>query len=186
MMHDPHALQRWCNAAVAAYLARYPGEVDRLADFRSLLALNVPLADRTTLPGHVTASGVLVDAPGERVLLIRHVVLNRWLSPGGHLEAGELPLAAARREVLEEVGLAVGDSLGTGPLDIDSHPIPANPKRGEPAHTHHDFRFAFAVDPAAARRLDTAEVSASAWVDFDDDRVPPDLRPALAKLSPHT
>ena len=68
------------------------------------------------------------------------------------------------------------------PIDIDSHPIPANDRRGEPAHTHHDFRFAFAADPADPLVANAAEVSAAAWVRFDDGRVPPNLRPALDRL----
>ena len=179
-------LAGWCERAVAEYLRRYPAEVPRLAELRALLATTtLPLHDRRTMPGHVTASGVIVDLTGRRVLLIHHNVLGRWLPPGGHVDAGELPADAARREVREEVGLAVGPPMGDGsPLDIDSHPIPANDRRGEPAHAHHDFRFAFAVDPAAPLAADLAEVSAAEWVGFDDGRVPANLRVALDKLGP--
>ena len=49
---------------------------------------------------------------GERVLLLRHGresdrFVGRWNGVGGHVEAGEGLLAAARRELLEEAGLAV-------------------------------------------------------------------------------
>jgi 8-oxo-dGTP pyrophosphatase MutT (NUDIX family)/ketosteroid isomerase-like protein len=40
-----------------------------------------------------------------RVLLIRHARLQTWLPVGGEVEAGETPLEAARRELLEETGL---------------------------------------------------------------------------------
>ena len=50
--------------------------------------------------------------PAGRVLLIRCSVVRRdgkefvfWLTPGGEIEPDEEPLAAARREVLEELGL---------------------------------------------------------------------------------
>jgi 8-oxo-dGTP pyrophosphatase MutT (NUDIX family) len=42
-----------------------------------------------------------------RVLLHWHRRLARWLPPGGHIDAGELPDEAAVRETLEETGLAV-------------------------------------------------------------------------------
>lgn len=42
-----------------------------------------------------------------RTLLLMHRKLARWLPPGGHIEADELPHIAALREVREETGLHV-------------------------------------------------------------------------------
>lgn len=53
-----------------------------------------------------TAS-VLVLRPDRRILLLLHGKLGVWLGPGGHVEPGESPDEAARREVAEETGLAV-------------------------------------------------------------------------------
>lgn len=61
------------------------------------------------------ARGVLIE-PGGRLLLIRHLTedgYDWWATPGGGLDPGESPEAAARREVLEETGLA---SFELGPL----------------------------------------------------------------------
>jgi ADP-ribose pyrophosphatase YjhB (NUDIX family) len=38
----------------------------------------------------------------DKVLLIYHKKLKKWLPPGGHLEEGELPSAGAIREAKEE------------------------------------------------------------------------------------
>ena len=43
----------------------------------------------------------------ERVLLIYHKKLKKWLPPGGHLEPDELPSEGAIREAKEETGLEV-------------------------------------------------------------------------------
>jgi 8-oxo-dGTP pyrophosphatase MutT (NUDIX family) len=42
-----------------------------------------------------------------KVLLIRHKLLQLWLAPGGHVEQNELPHQAAEREFFEETGLKV-------------------------------------------------------------------------------
>lgn len=49
-----------------------------------------------------TATVYIIDK--QKVLLIYHRKLNKWLPPGGHIEADESPPDAARREVLEETG----------------------------------------------------------------------------------
>ncbi len=54
---------------------------------------------------HFTATTMIVH--GRSVLLHMHKKLKKWLPVGGHIDRDELPLVAARREVLEEAGLEV-------------------------------------------------------------------------------
>lgn len=49
-------------------------------------------------------AGILIEAPGPRYLLLRRNDRNEWEGPGGHIEPGETPEEAARRECLEEIG----------------------------------------------------------------------------------
>jgi ADP-ribose pyrophosphatase YjhB (NUDIX family) len=51
-----------------------------------------------------SAGGVVVNAEG-RVLLVSQYGTS-WSLPKGHLEAGETPLEAARREIREESGVS--------------------------------------------------------------------------------
>jgi 8-oxo-dGTP pyrophosphatase MutT (NUDIX family) len=100
--------------------------------------LPAPL-DRDADPTHVTGSGVVVGARG--VLLLLHRRLGIWVQPGGHLEAGESPWDAARRETEEETGLSVR-LVGAVPvprlLHVDVHT--AGP------HVHLDLRYLLAVE----------------------------------------
>ncbi|MET9886448.1 NUDIX hydrolase [Streptomyces sp. NPDC006430] len=61
-----------------------------------------------------SAAAVIRDEQG-RVLIVNPIYKERWNLPGGHLEEGEVPTAAVRREVREELGLdlEVGDLLVT-------------------------------------------------------------------------
>lgn len=43
----------------------------------------------------------------QKVLLIFHRKFNKWLPPGGHLDANESPPEGAKREVREETGLEI-------------------------------------------------------------------------------
>ncbi|WP_107090059.1 NUDIX domain-containing protein [Streptomyces sp. WM6372] len=63
---------------------------------------------RSTLPGHVTCSAVVVDRHCG-VLPIRHNATGKPLAPDGHVEAGDRTLLeAALRDVHEEAGIPPG------------------------------------------------------------------------------
>ena len=51
-----------------------------------------------------SAGGVVVNAEGRGLLVSQHG--TSWSLPKGHLEAGESPLDAARREIREETGVS--------------------------------------------------------------------------------
>ncbi|WP_455389391.1 NUDIX domain-containing protein, partial [Petrachloros mirabilis] len=52
-------------------------------------------------------SAAVLDASGEKMLLIRRSDSGNWAVPGGYMEPGETFTEACAREVLEETGLQV-------------------------------------------------------------------------------
>lgn len=54
---------------------------------------------------HFTATTFVVHK--DKTLLHKHLNLDMWLPPGGHIDRDELPHVAAKREVLEETGIEV-------------------------------------------------------------------------------
>lgn len=99
-----------------------------------------PLDREHWVPGHFTASSFVLSPDGNKLLLIFHGKLLRWLQPGGHVDADDVDLqAAARREVLEETGIGDLQLLTPCPFDLDVHVIPA--RKGEPEHCHLDVRY---------------------------------------------
>ncbi|MER7685598.1 NUDIX domain-containing protein [Streptomyces sp. NPDC097610] len=94
--------------------------------------------------GHVTASALVIDPVGGRVLLTLHRKLQMWLQMGGHCEPGDPTLAAAAlREAAEESGIEGLVLLPGGPVTLDRHAIPA------PCNWHLDVQYA-ALAPAEA------------------------------------
>jgi 8-oxo-dGTP pyrophosphatase MutT (NUDIX family) len=126
----------------------------------TLLDSATPTSRRQFAPGHLTASGFVLSPEGDAVLLILHKKLNIWVQPGGHIEPGDASLSeAARREVVEEVGLDLANSTAAHIFDLDVHAIPA--RKDEPEHEHFDVRFCFQAPTRAFTASD--EVAAARW-----------------------
>lgn len=132
-------------------------------------------------PGHVTCTGLVLAPDGERMLLVHHRRLERWLLPGGHIEPEDVTLGdAARREVVEETGVVL--ESGVPPLiGIDVHGIPG--KGREPYHLHHDLLFLFRATSEGFRLSD--ESHAIAWcgpAEFERYDVPGNVRRAYVRV----
>jgi hypothetical protein len=78
------------RAAAAAELAGWepPDEAQRALKYALLAFLDARPADacdRSCVPGHLTASALVLDAAGEHVLLTLHPRVGRWIQLGGAL-----------------------------------------------------------------------------------------------------
>ncbi|MEX0827075.1 MAG: NUDIX hydrolase [Acidimicrobiia bacterium] len=112
-------------------------------------------------PGHFTASGFVVHPDGDRLLLIHHARLGIWVQPGGHVDPGDPSLLeAARREIVEETGIARLHPVTERLVDIDIHRFGSS--GDQPEHLHFDVRFAFVADGADLNP--NTEVLEAVWV----------------------
>ncbi len=112
-------------------------------------------------PGHVTGSAFIVCAATGRILLHHHRRLDAWLQMGGHDDGERDAAVTALREAREESGLSDLAFLSPAILDVDVHPIPAG--KGEPAHLHHDVRYALVTRTPGAIRREEAESIDLRW-----------------------
>jgi 8-oxo-dGTP pyrophosphatase MutT (NUDIX family) len=160
------------------YTKRFPDETGRTALFEGYLADNDSqgLIDRKNFSGHITTSAFIVDPDTAEMLLLRHKSLNRWLQPGGHVEGSDVSLnESALREAMEETGIAADQLLylpihdiADVPFDIDSHYIPANPRKSEEGHYHHDWRYVFGFTGSREHSYNKNEATGMKWVSFSD------------------
>jgi 8-oxo-dGTP diphosphatase len=76
---------------------------------------------RIISPSYTVGAICIVERPDGQILLVRQAYRRKWGIPGGLLKRGEDPAVGARREVFEEVGIAV-ELLGPPAVVVDPDP----------------------------------------------------------------
>ena len=91
------------------------GSSRRDAVWRFALRLGYPSARLWWRLLHPRHQGALVAVRvGRDLLLVRSSYRAEWSFPGGSMQRGEAPEAAARRELIEEIGLVATDLVPAG------------------------------------------------------------------------
>ncbi|MEU1415700.1 NUDIX hydrolase [Streptomyces sp. NPDC005731] len=110
--------------------------------------------------GHITASALVIDPEGGRVLLTLHKKLRMWLQMGGHCEPEDRDLAsAALREATEESGVKGLTLVPGGPVRLDRHRTPCA--------WHLDVQYA-ALAPAGALEAISDESLDLRWFPYGE------------------
>ena len=172
-------------APVAALIRQSPDVPDPKSRELILMLLEatpVPFSRQQFTPGHITCTGIVLASDRERILLIHHRRLNRWLLPGGHVEPEDLEIwDAARREVIEETGAQLAPDGAPSLAGLDVHGIPAG--KGEPYHLHHDLLFHFRATSDDFRLSpESRDIAWCAPADFDRYAVPENVRVAYDRV----
>ena len=149
--------------AVEAITAFEPDSSARQA-FLAFLAARPDAIWRSCVPGHLTASALIIDPSRRSVLLTLHPRVGMWLPMGGHCEQGDRSLLdAAAREAREESGLG---TLSFDPVPLDLAVYPVTCSLGVPTR-HFDVCY-FAVAPEGAEPVISVESLDLRWFSWDD------------------
>jgi 8-oxo-dGTP pyrophosphatase MutT (NUDIX family) len=166
---------------LTAFQPDSPQQSQLRTDYLAHLASHPDGMSRECVPAHLTASAAVLDATGERVLLVLHRKVGMWLQPGGHCEPSDTTLAgAALREATEETGVADLRVLG-GPVHLDRHRAPCG------AEHHLDVMFAI-LAPEGSTPAVSAESADVRWCPVEelpeptDDAVRTLVRAARARV----
>lgn len=95
-----------------------------------------------------------------QVFLVHEVASNRWSLPGGGIEKGETPVAAASREIKEEIGITV-ETQSLKSLGVLRKP------EATIDYVAHIFVLTDAGAEVANANLNKRELIDSAWFDLD-------------------
>jgi len=154
-----------------------PGQDTLRHAMLSFLAARADACLRECVPGHITASALVVDHTGTRALLSLHPRFGRWLQLGGHCEATDADIAAAAlREATEESGIA---DLTMDPSLAALHVHPVTCSLGVPTR-HLDMQF-IAHAPANAEITCSDESLDLQW--WPLDALPEDCDFGLTQLA---
>jgi 8-oxo-dGTP diphosphatase len=101
----------------------YGDELHRMAlrAYRSMPTMVRRWLVRLIAPKFTVGSTAVIERPDGHILLVRQSYRNRWGVPGGLLKRGEDPSVGVRREVFEEIGLAI-ELVGPPAVVVDAVP----------------------------------------------------------------
>ncbi len=132
---------------------------------------------RECVPGHITASTLVLDAAGTHALLTLHPRFGRWLQLGGHCEPTDTDIhAAALREATEESGI---EGLTVDPELAALHVHPVTCSLGQPTR-HLDVQFLMHAPPGAEISCSDESLDLRWW---PMDALPHDMDFGLTQLA---
>lgn len=96
----------------------------------------------------------------DKILMVRERVDGKWCLPGGWADVGDMPAAAAEREVLEESGFTVKTVKVVGVYDAN--------RDGRPLEFYHAFKIIFLCEIVEGEPTISFETTAVDFFNFDN------------------
>lgn len=118
---------------------------------------------------HITASGFILSADGEWVLMAHHNIYRVWAWTGGHADGEGDLLAVALREAREETGAGHIRALSTAIASLEILPVWGHVKRGKYvcAHQHLNVSYLLTADRDTPLSVREGENTKVGWLPAD-------------------
>ncbi|WP_251447908.1 NUDIX hydrolase [Vermiculatibacterium agrestimuris] len=118
---------------------------------------------RENRAAHMTASGFILSADGEWVLMAHHNIYRVWAWTGGHADGEGDLLKVALKEAEEETGASGLRPISRQIASLEILPVWGHVKRGEyvPSHLHLNVSYLLTADrdgPLCAREGENTAV----------------------------
>lgn len=124
------------------------------------------ILSRENRTAHITASGFVVSADGQWVLMAHHNIYKVWAWTGGHADGEADLLSVALREAREETGAAHIRPLSESIASVEILPVWGHVKRGEyvPSHLHLNVSYLLTADRDSPLKVREGENTGVAWL----------------------
>jgi len=132
---------------------------------------------------HLVSYFVIASPYMDQILLVDHKKAGVWLPPGGHVDPGEDPKEAVRREAKEELGIEA-EFFSDKPLLLTVTKTVGNIAK----HTDVSLWYLLKCDPHQSLDYDLNEFNQIRWFRIDEipfEKSDPHMKRFLQKMSHH-
>ena len=114
---------------------------------------------------HLTSSGLILNASGDKMLMVHHNIYRTWTWTGGHADGEQDLEAIALREAAEETGLEHVRLLLAQMASLDVIPVFGHIKNGAyvSAHLHLNAAYILEAPESETLRVRPEENSGVIW-----------------------
>lgn len=129
---------------------------------------NVLLRDNEI--AHVTSSGFIMNNELDKVLFVKHNIMNKWAWTGGHADGDENLLHVAIKEAKEETGIIEVISLMNEIASIDILTVTGHIKneRYVNSHLHLSIAYILIANEKEKLKVKDDENSGVKWIGIDE------------------